>query len=467
MANTTSKATSTDSLLNTVSISAATTTVADCNINNIITTDDSNVNEPAKSYNAEEYYKVQLERKEKEIVHLKKQLENSKKLVNFYKMKASSSGAASNPAATSISVATSTSRAAIDAQVINQSMKLDQAVKDVITDTIKSDRRFSRYGRARLGRQVANAIFDGNFLNGCALPYIIGNAKLWLRKNVFTPWNILKNMDLAGGSLNYKGLVVLRKVETEGKKYYRGGVLPCTADLKRAAKRLETIGDESIPFKEFQSEWGKGIKFCHARTVRLACDAYGVTEKAKNESVAISESIDAAQITKNVHFITAGFKMGDIDAIDPLTKKPLCIEGLCTNVQSRNNVFPTQIMVSKETKESYEAFKGFFDFFAMVGDKTIDRGGSQYYWEAIEGFQELDVTATMDMSAQWKGLRRGGACKQSHFFCHCCTVESKDVHHPNNHKCDRFCADRLDDDWKCYHHQIATNEVVENMKLKI
>ena len=83
-------------------------------MNNIITMDDSNVNEPAKSYNAEEYYKVQLERKEKEIVHLKKQLENSKKLVNFYKMKASSSGDASNPAAPSISVATSTSRTAID-----------------------------------------------------------------------------------------------------------------------------------------------------------------------------------------------------------------------------------------------------------------------------------------------------------------------------------------------------------------
>ena len=114
MADTTSKATSTVSLLNTASISAATTTVADCNMNNTVTTDDSNVNEPAKSYNAEEYYKVQLERKEKEIVHLKKQLENSKKLVNFYKMKASSSGAASN------SAATSTSRAVIDAQVINQ-----------------------------------------------------------------------------------------------------------------------------------------------------------------------------------------------------------------------------------------------------------------------------------------------------------------------------------------------------------
>jgi hypothetical protein len=105
--------------------------------------------------------------------------------------------------------------------------------------------------------------------------------------------------------------------------------------------------------------------------------------------VAISELIDAAQITKNMHFIIAGFKMGDTAAIDPLTKKPLGIEGVYTNVQSQNSVFPMQIMVSKETKESYEAFKGFFDFFAMVGDKTIDRGGSQYYCKALEGFQEL------------------------------------------------------------------------------
>jgi hypothetical protein len=70
----------------------------------------------------------------------------------------------------------------------------------------------------------------------------------------------------------------------------------------------------------------------------------------------------------------------------------------------------------------------------------------------------------MDMSAQWKGLRKGGACKQSHFFYQCCTVESKDVQPPNNNKYLYFCADRLDDGWKCYHHQIATDDVVDNMK---
>jgi hypothetical protein len=94
-----------------------------------------------------------------------------------------------------------------------------------------------------------------------------------------------------------------------------------------------------------------------------------------------------------MYFITASFKMGDVDAIDPLKKKPLCIEGVYTNVQ---------IMVAKETKESYDAFKGFFDFFAMAGDKTLNRG-------RFDGFEELDLTATKDMSEQWRGLRKGGA----------------------------------------------------------
>jgi hypothetical protein len=132
--------------------------------------------------------------------------------------------------------------------------------------------------------------------------------------------------------------------------------------------------------------------------------------------VAISESIDAAQITKNMYFITAGFKACDADAVDPVSKQPLCIDGLYSNVQSQNNAFPTQIMIAQETKESYEAFKSFFDFFAMASDKTISRDGMPHFWEALDGFQEIKLTDTIDMSAQWKGLQKGGACKQSRFF---------------------------------------------------
>ncbi len=60
-----------------------------------------------------------------------------------------------------------------------------------------------------------------------------------------------------------------------------------------------------------------------------------------------------------MHFI---FKMSDGSAVDPVSKKPLCMDGVYTNIQWRNNVFPTQILISKETKASYDSFKDFLIF---------------------------------------------------------------------------------------------------------
>jgi hypothetical protein len=74
------------------------------------------------------------------------------------------------------------------------------------------------------------------------------------------------------------------------------------------------------------------------------------------------------------------------------------------------------------------------------------------------------VSATIDMSATWKGLKKGGACKRERFFCHACTCQSDKVHHPNDTLCERFCGLRDEREWKCYHHSITTNEQIEKMK---
>jgi hypothetical protein len=232
-------------------------------------------------------------------------------------------------------------------------------------------------------------------------------------------------------------------------------VLPSTADLKRAAKQLEAKAAELVPFKEVQTQRGKSIQFCEARTLRLACDMYGIKEKAKRTGVAISESIDASQITKNLHVITAGFKMQDVDAINPIMGKALCVDGIYDNVQSRDHVFPVQLLMAKETKESYQACRGFFEFM---------RDGTTFFWQALDGFEEIELTATMDLSASWKGLQKGGACKQRRFFCHCCPLESDNVHHPNDEKCNRFFAQRDNDDWLCYHHNITSEQQLQQMK---
>jgi hypothetical protein len=45
------------------------------------------------------------------------------------------------------------------------------------------------------------------------------------------------------------------------------------------------------------------------QTLKLVCDSFFVTGKAKEKNISISESIDASQLTKNLSVINEGFKM--------------------------------------------------------------------------------------------------------------------------------------------------------------
>jgi hypothetical protein len=46
-----------------------------------------------------------------------------------------------------------------------------------------------------------------------------------------------------------------------------------------------------------------------------------------------------------------------------------------------------------------------------------------------------------DMSAQWKGTGKGGACKVCKKICSCCATDSKDVHRANPVLCAPFCQE--------------------------
>lgn len=48
------------------------------------------------------------------------------------------------------------------------------------------------------------------FGGGMCQPFVIKIAKEWLHKHVFTPWAILREMDISGGTLSYEGIEVLR-----------------------------------------------------------------------------------------------------------------------------------------------------------------------------------------------------------------------------------------------------------------
>ncbi len=141
-----------------------------------------------------------------------------------------------------------------------------------------------------------------------------------------------------------------------------------------------------------------------------------------------------------------------------------CVLMVFMNIQSHNHVFPAQLLMAKETNDSYEAFKDFFKFFSLAGGKSKSREGTPFFWDEIEGFEEIELTATMNMSASWKGLQKGGAYKQRRCFCHCCPLESDNVHHPNKTKYNHFCSSRDDEDLFCYHRSITSEQQLQKMK---
>jgi hypothetical protein len=93
-----------------------------------------------------------------------------------------------------------------------------------------------------------------------------------LRSTVFHPLNVLRAMDFAGGRLSYEGIEVLRQCETDGNKYGRGSVIPCSADLRRMKAKVEQLGDELCPYKLSTTDDRRWRDGCVRSTQNLSID---------------------------------------------------------------------------------------------------------------------------------------------------------------------------------------------------
>jgi hypothetical protein len=73
-----------------------------------------------------------------------------------------------------------------------------------------------------------------------------------------------------------------------------------------------------------------------------------------------------------------------------------------------------------------------------------------------------------DLSAQWKGLCKGGAAKVHTLPCTGCATESESFATPNASLCARWCSERsLDAGWMCFHKPMATPEHVNSMQAEV
>jgi hypothetical protein len=121
-----------------------------------------------------------------------------------------------------------------------------QSIQDVL-------KKYPRWNSKRTGPLVAQVVWN----EGSNLPELLKLSRKHFRDNVFTPYNVLREMDLSGGTLSYEGIDVLRRVETAGLKWYRGSMIPSMSEIKRMASMVEWYARphcplycSSIPFRQ-------------------------------------------------------------------------------------------------------------------------------------------------------------------------------------------------------------------------
>ena len=74
----------------------------------------------------------------------------------------------------------------------------------------------------------------------------------------------------------------------------------------------------------------------------------------------------------------------------------------------------------------------------------------------------LRVSTETDMSAVWKGLKRGGAAKVHNQPCHCCGIFSVDLAKPNAKPCMKWCnGNACSNGNECYHKDIVDDQVLQ------
>lgn len=310
---------------------------------------------------------------------------------------------------------------------------------------------------------LVDCMWDDNFLDGEVQRCMIEKVRSHLRKSVFTPWKILKAMDVAGFNLSLAGIEVLRRVDVTEK--YARGILPSKSSLLRTARMLEAAAEAFCPFtmigQTFQgiddensnidqdNDIGEGFEFDAIKVTKTLFEAFGLMEVAKSRAVELALTSDGAQLTNSISHVAAGLKFNDMGLCDPLTKHPLLLHEPDSLVQSRNLCFPLQIVIAKDNKTTLNGFRALYDKF---NDGEVARALL---------CQKFKMSFPGDMKLQWGALDDGGAAKVKEKFCYICPCRSSSLHVPQDKASCVLCREKpLDNDEECYHYPFLADPEV-------
>ena len=172
-------------------------------------------------------------------------------------------------------------------------------------------------------------------------------------------------------------------------------------------------------------------------------------------------NVDGASLSKNLSIIAGGVKITDLAARCPMTKQPLLDNPATMSAQSQNLYIPLKIMMGRETKETFTEFGTLFKFLDNLSVEALMP-------KEMEGFRPFSCMTNCDLSAQWKGLCKGGAAKMHTLPCTGCATESNSLATPNAFPCIRWCHHHSNNpDWVCFHKPMATPERVASTQMEV
>jgi hypothetical protein len=117
------------------------------------------------------------------------------------------------------------------------------------------------------------------------LPELLKLSRKHFRQNIFTPFNIMQEMVLAGGTLSYEGIDVLRRVETNGLVQFHGSMIPSKSETKRMAGMVEWFARPLCLFILTRTTKGESVQLDIAKTMLCILQEFHLDEIGKMEIV--------------------------------------------------------------------------------------------------------------------------------------------------------------------------------------
>lgn len=343
----------------------------------------------------------------------------------------------------------------------------------IASAVLNATKKHCRTDKSRAALLV-DCMWDINLLDGEVQECMIDKVRNYLRTHVFSPWKILKAMDLAGFNLSLSGLEILRRVDVGTSKYVRG-ILPSKATMLRVARKLEAAADSLCPFTmigrtdqqdgagnlddgdgadEEEDTFAEGFEFDPLKFTHLLLKSFGVLGVAKERQVELSLTSDGAQLTNTISQVAAGLKLNDIAIRDPFTHLLLLLHEPDSLVQSRNLCFILRVVIAKDSKKTLYGFRPLYGKFE-----------SGEIARAL-GCLPFKMAFPADMKLHWSALDKGGAAKVKENFCFICSCRSSTLDVPQDKSSCVWCTDENNDTSReehcCYHYPFLTDPDVRS-----